>query len=95
MPVFDKAMDTRLAPDRWRRQRGPVATVLFEGWCVGAVPENEAALTQPVNVLEREEDRDGVWRRTVNEHLRGDYQRLFALIDVLILLRVDGMHRVF
>ncbi len=95
MPVFDKAMDTRLAPDRWRRQRGPVATVLFEGWCVGAVPENEAALTQAVNVLEREEDRDGVWRRTVNEHLRGDYQRLFALIDGLILLRVGGMHRVF
>ena len=95
LPVFDKAMDTRLAPDRWRCQRGPVATVLFEGWCVGAVPENEAALIDPINDLEREEDGEGVWRRTVNENLRGDYQRLFALIDVLILLRVDGMHRVF
>ena len=95
LPVFDKATDTRLAPDRWHCQRGPVASVLFEGWCVGAVPENEAALTAPINILEREEDRDGVWRRTVNESLRGDYQRLFALIDVLILLRVDGMHRVF
>ncbi len=95
LPVFDKAMDTRLAPVGWRRQRGPVATVLFEGWCVGALPENEAALIDPINVLEREEDGEGVWRRTVNENLRGDYQRLFALIDVLILLRVDGMHRVF
>ena len=95
LPVFDKATDTRLAPDRWHCQRGPVASVLFEGWCVGAVPENEAALIDPINILEREEDRDGVWRRTVNERLRGDYQRLFALIDVLILLRVDGMHRVF
>ena len=95
LPVFDKAIDTRLARDRWRCQRGSVATVLFEGWCVGAVPENEAALVDPVNVLEREEDRDGVWRRTVNEHLRGDYQRLFALMDVLILLRVEGMNRVF
>ncbi len=95
LPVFDKATDTRLAPDRWRCQSGPVATVLFEGWCVGAVPENEAALIDPINILEREEDRDGVWRRTVNERLRGDYQRLFALIDVLILLRVDSMRRVF
>lgn len=95
LPVFDKATDTRLAPDRWRCQSGPVATVLFEGWCVGAVPENEAALIDPINILEREEDRDGVWRRTVNESLRGDYQRLFALIDVLILLRVDSMRRVF
>jgi D-glycerate 3-kinase len=95
MPVFDKAMDTRLAPDRWRSQRGPVGTVLFEGWCVGAVPESEAALLDPINSLEREEDADGVWRRAVNERLGGDYRRLFALIDVLILLRVDGMHRVF
>ena len=95
LPLFDKAMDTRLAPDRWRSQREPVGTVLFEGWCVGAVPENEVALIDPINILEREEDPDGVWRRTVNARLGGDYQRLFALIDVLILLRVDGMHRVF
>ncbi|GMQ76586.1 MAG: kinase [Gammaproteobacteria bacterium] len=95
LPVFDKAMDTRLTPDRWRSQRGPVGTVLFEGWCVGAVPESEAALFDPINSLEREEDADRVWRRAVNERLGGDYQRLFALIDVLILLRVDGMHRVF
>ena len=44
LPVFDKAMDTRLAPQRWRTHRGPVSTLLFEGWCVGAVPESEAAL---------------------------------------------------
>ncbi len=95
LPVFDKTMDTRLAPDRWRSQWGPVRAVLFEGWCVGAVPESEAALIDPINSLEREEDADGVWRRTVNERLGADYQRLFALIDVLILLRVDGMRRVF
>lgn len=95
IPVFDKAMDTRLAPEQWRVHRGPVANLLFEGWCVGAVPESESALIEPVNELERGEDPDGVWRRTVNARLGADYQRLFALIDVLILLRVDGMHRVF
>ena len=95
LPTFDKATDTRLAADQWRRHRGPVATVLFEGWCVGAVPQSEAALARPINVLERNEDTDGVWRRAVNARLQGDYQQLFARIDVLILLRVDGMHRVF
>lgn len=95
LPTFDKATDTRLAADQWRRHRGPVATVLFEGWCVGAVPQSEAALARPINVLERNEDPDGVWRRAVNARLQGDYQQLFARIDVLILLRVDGMHRVF
>ena len=95
LPVFDKAVDTRLPADQWKCHRGPASTVLFEGWCVGALPESEAALIEPINRLESEEDADGVWRLTVNERLHGDYQELFALIDVLILLRVDGMHRVF
>ena len=95
LPTFDKATDTRLASHQWRCQRGPVATVLFEGWCVGALPQSEAALMDPINILERNEDSDGVWRRAVNARLGGDYQQLFAPIDVLILLRVDGMHRVF
>lgn len=95
LPVFDKGRDTRLDPAEWRRQQGPVGTVFFEGWCVGAIPQSETALVQPINRLEREEDPDGVWRRTVNDRLRGDYQRLFNLIDVLIFLRVDGMQRVF
>lgn len=95
LPAFDKAMDTRLSPQQWRCHQGPVESVLFEGWCVGAVPEGKAALLEPINALEREQDPDGVWRRTVNARLGADYQQLFALIDVLILLRVDGMHRVF
>lgn len=95
IPVFDKAVDTRLPPEQWVCQRGPVQTLLFEGWCVGALPQSEEALIDPINRLEREEDPDGVWRRAVNERLCGNYQELFALIDVLILLRVDGMHRVF
>ena len=95
LPVFDKAMDTRLAPEQWRIHRGPVSTLLFEGWCVGAVPESEAALGAAINDLERDEDPQGLWRRTVNARLGEDYRALFGLIDVLILLRVEGMHRVF
>lgn len=95
LPEFDKATDTRRAPEQWRCHRGPAVSVLFEGWCVGAVPESEEALIEPINSLEREEDAQGVWRRSVNERLRGDYRQLFALIDVLILLRVEGMHQVF
>jgi MFS family permease len=49
LPSFDKAMDTRRPEDQWRRQQAPVDSVLFEGWCVGAVPEDEAALRDPVN----------------------------------------------
>ena len=95
LPVFDKAIDTRLPPEEWIPHRGPVDMLLFEGWCVGAVPQDETDLIEPVNRLESEEDSDGIWRRTVNDHLEGKYRELFSCIDLLILLRVDGMHRVF
>lgn len=84
LPRFDKAVDTRAAEPV--RVEGPVDVVLFEGWCVGAVPQDAAALANPVNDLERTRDRDGRWRHYVNAALAGDYQRLFARIDALVLL---------
>jgi D-glycerate 3-kinase len=69
--------------------------VLFEGWCVGAVPQEEAALAEPVNALEREEDPDGVWRRFVNRALASDYRELFAKIDLLIMLAAPSFDVVY
>jgi D-glycerate 3-kinase len=95
LPAFDKAVDDRLPHSRWPRFHGPCDHVLFEGWCVGAMAETEESLLSPVNALERDEDADGRWRRAVNEHLAGEYRTLFGLMDTLLMLRVDGMHRVF
>jgi D-glycerate 3-kinase len=86
LPLFDKAIDDRLAEDRWPMIDAPVDIVLFEGWCVGARPEDPADLVEPVNQLEAEEDADGRWRRYVDDQLAGPYQALFARIDLLILL---------
>jgi D-glycerate 3-kinase len=90
LPRFDKAADTRRPPSEWERVRGPVDVVLFEGWCVGARPQPPAALTEPVNALERDEDPDGRWRTFVNVALAGAYRPLFARIDRLVLLRAPG-----
>jgi D-glycerate 3-kinase len=84
MPRFDKATDTRAPVESWPVVEGPVDIVLFEGWCVGARPEPEAALRKPVNALEREGDKDGVWRAHVNAALAGPYRALFARLDLLI-----------
>jgi len=86
LPRFSKRNDTREPESAWARIDGPVDILLFEGWCVGAVPQAAAALAEPVNALERIEDPDGRWRRYVNDHLGGEYQRLFDRIDRLILL---------
>ena len=86
LPRFDKAVDDRRPPQDWDFVQGPAQLVLFEGWCVGARPQGLEALDQPVNPLEANEDVDGRWRRYVNDALGGEYQRLFAKIDLLVLL---------
>ena len=92
IPRFDKASDDR-APTA-HDIAGPVDVILLEGWCVGAVPQGEAELAEPVNALERTEDAEGVWRRTVNRHLQEDYARLFGRIDLLVMLAVSGLEAV-
>lgn len=86
VPSFDKAEDTRRPPQEWPVAMGPVDVILFEGWCVGARAQDGAALTTPINALERDEDPDGVWRRYINTALAGDYQALFGRLDLFVLL---------
>jgi D-glycerate 3-kinase len=94
IPRFDKAVDDR-APERdWPVVAAPLDVLLFEGWCIAATPEPESALAAPINALEAAEDRDGGWRRTVNAALADGYQRLFARIDFLILLRAPDFSAV-
>ena len=95
LPRFDKARDDRAEAARWSVVSGPVDVVLFEGWCVGTPPQDEAALAQPVNALEANEDADGHWRRWVNERLAHDYARLFAPIDRLVFLHAPDFAQVF
>ena len=88
VPRFDKAADDRAAVRRMVEP--PIDVVLFEGWCVGAVPQPAVALREPLNALERDEDADGAWRREVNRRLATDYAELFGRIDLLVSLEVEG-----
>ena len=94
LPRFDKARDDRVPRSEWFRLEAPVDLVLFEGWCVGATPEPEAALVKPVNELERDEDPDALWRRFVNRALEEEYADLFAGLDALVMLRVPDFEAV-
>jgi len=90
LPRFDKATDDPAPKAGWSVIDGPMDVMIFEGWCVGARPQDEAALAEPVNALEAERDPDGVWRRHVNMALAGPYADLFARIDRLVLLAAPG-----
>jgi D-glycerate 3-kinase len=86
LPRFDKATDDPALPQARPRFQGPAKVVLFEGWCVGARPEPGAALREPINGLERDEDPDGRWRGFVNTALAAAYPPLFERCDELVLL---------
>jgi len=90
VPRFDKSSDDRFPEPE---PVGPVDLVVCEGWCWGAAPQPAAALDNPLNALEREQDPDGAWRRYVNTQLDG-YQSLFAT-DAHIHLQVPSMDVVY
>ena len=92
LPRFDKSIDGRRPEPE--HAKGPLQVLLFEGWCLGAAPQREGDLADPVNSLEAEEDPDGKWRREVNRRLATDYANLFARLDMLVMLQVEGFDAV-
>jgi D-glycerate 3-kinase len=90
LPRFDKSRDDRTPPEVWDAIDEPLDVLLFEGWCVGARPQPAEALIEPINSLERDEDRDGRWRAYVNAALETRYRALFDRIDFLTLLAAPG-----
>lgn len=95
IPVFDKATDDRCPSSVWQEWVGPADIIIFEGWCVGALPQDDEVLAQPINRLEQEEDPDGAWRDYVNTQLKQSYSELNGLLDVLLMLKVPSMDAVF
>lgn len=95
IPVFDKSIDDRCPPSAWQEWFGPADVIVLEGWCVGAAPQDDVALSLPVNELERHEDLDGAWRRYVNDQLKDVYPQLFDELDLLVMLKVPSMDSVF
>lgn len=89
LPGFDKIADERLPPSQWRSHRGRPDLVVFEGWFLCTPPEDAQALREPINRLEREEDRDGRWRTWCNTALAG-YAPLWQRLDHLVFLQPPG-----
>ena len=90
LPRFDKASDERLPKEQWEVFAGPADIVIFEGWCVGVSASSEESLVNPINELEAQEDKDGRWRRFVNQQLQADYKKLFARSNAMIMLQAPN-----
>jgi len=95
IPRFNKSVDDRYEVAAWTTVTEPIDFLVFEGWCVGAKPQSNQQLQEPVNLLEAKEDTEGRWRTASNQALAGDYQELFSQIDRLLMLKVPSMEAVF
>jgi len=95
IPRFDKATDDRMKKNKWYYIKKKPEIVIFEGWCVGAKPENNSSLRKPINHLEKYEDQDLVWRKFVNEKLKKEYKKIFSMIDHYIFMKAPSFKIVF
>ncbi len=94
LPAFDKLADDRRPAANWPVFTGRPSAVLIDGWCLGATAQTEADLVAPVNVLEREQDAQGIWRRAVNAALAGPYAAAFARFDAILFLKAPSFDAV-
>ena len=90
LPDFDKRGDDRVSADRWRRFEGRPRAILIDAWCLGALPQDGAALEVALNELEREGDPGGGWRRAVNGFVGGAYADFAADLDAVLFLKAPG-----
>ena len=95
LPKFDKSIDDRLKKKYWFNIKERPEIVILEGWCVGARPQSNSLIKKPVNILEKYEDENLIWRKHVNEKLKREYRKLFAMIDYYIFMKIPNFNMVF
>ena len=95
LPKFDKSIDDRLKKKYCFNIKEKPEVVILEGWCVGAKPQSNSLLKIPINILEKYEDKDLMWRKHVNQKLKKEYKKLFAMIDYFIFMKIPYFNMVF
>lgn len=95
LPRFNKATDEPYISARWLNCKNKPKVLIFEGWCLGLLPQSRDQLKMSVNDLEATQDSNGVYRALVNQFLSDDYQTLFSLFDKLVFLNAQSFERVY
>ncbi|MCA8900079.1 MAG: hypothetical protein KDA53_02400 [Hyphomonas sp.] len=83
LPVFDKLKDDRAPVPKWREFTGRPRAIVIEGWLMGATPDPDSPMSEPLNPTEAT-DRTGHWRQHQEDALAEGYARLWDLGDGLL-----------
>ena len=95
IPNFDKSIDDRSKKRNWIHIEKKPEILILEGWCVGAKPQSNGLIRKPINILEKYEDQDLIWRKYANKKLKKEYKKLFSKIDNFIFMKVPSYGMVF
>ena len=95
LPKFNKSIDDRYKKSYWHKIKKKPEKVIFEGWCVGAKAESNFTLKKPINLLEKNEDKNLIWRKFVNNKLKTEYKNIFSMVDYYIFMKVPNFKMVF
>jgi len=95
LPKFEKARDDRVKKKYWHNVKKKPEIVILEGWCVGAKAQSNSLIRKPINLLEKNEDKNLIWRQYVNEKLKKEYKKIFAIIDHFIFIKIPNFKMVF
>ena len=90
LPIFDKTKDAR---KKYRKKISSSDLVIFEGWCVGASPLPNEYLFKNINIIEKDSDKQNIWRKNYNRYLK-DYQDLFKLFNYYIYILTPSWENV-
>ena len=85
LPIFDKVSDTR---KRTYKKVLKADVIIFEGWCAGAQPVNQNYLQKNFNNLEKNKDKNFIWRNSYNKYLN-EYQKLFSQFNFFIYFQFN------
>ena len=92
VPKFDKSIDNRSKKNKWQKIKHRPHLIIFEGWCVGAKPQNNSELKKSLNLIEKKYDLDFKWRKAVNNSLKNSYRKLFNKIDKIVYLKAPSFN---
>jgi len=95
IPRFDKSKDNRFPKKYWQKIKKQPRIIIFEGWCVGARPQQNMDLLKPINILEKKKDLNLKWRSRVNKELKNEYKKIFSKINMMIFLKVPSFDCVY
>ncbi len=88
IPIFDKLIDNRSS--RIKKEISKADILILEGWCCGASDIKSSYLLKNINKLEKNRDKNTIWRKYYNSKLKNEYRKLFNIFDKTIFLKAPS-----